>query len=125
MLSPAAARHLAAWCARRAPHPGPDAVLALAEDVADGRADASALADLRAALSSTACAGTTVGLRHGAANAPSFLAAFAALRDDAHEAAREAARWSLTAQAWQGDGEAQDFAHAVVEQALRARAHER
>ena len=99
-LDPDAARRFAAWCARHTPHPGPDAVLALAEDVADGRADAEDFDALRQHLNGTACAATVVGVKHGAANAPAFLAAFATLRPDAHAAARDAARWSLTAHAW-------------------------
>lgn len=105
-LNADAARRFAAWCARRAPHPGPDAVLALAEDVADGRADAADLDALRHTLNGTACAAAVVGLRHGAINAPAFLAALATLRPAAHAAARDAALWSLTAHVWSGtDGQ--------------------
>lgn len=104
-LDDAAARRWAAWCARQTPHPGPDAVLALAEDVADGRAEAADLDALRQHLNGAACAATVVGLKHGASNAPAFLAAFATLRPDALAAARDAARWSLTAHVWAGTGE--------------------
>lgn len=101
-----AARRFAVACAERSdprPTPGHAEACALARAVADGHAPAAALAVLRARLGGTACAATTVGLRHGAANAPAFLAAVACLRDDAHEAAHAAALWMLTARAFRGD----------------------
>ena len=56
------------------------------------RGEAVDLSALRSRFEGTATAAGTVGLRHGAANAPAFLAAYAACAPDAYAAATGAAR---------------------------------
>ena len=56
------------------------------------RGEAVDLGALRSRFGGTATAAGTIGLRHGAANAPAFLAAYAACAPDAYAAATGAAR---------------------------------
>ncbi len=73
---------------RRAPGGAPPLI-----DAADraARGEAVDLASLRAEYQGTAMAAGTIGMRHGAANAPAFLAAYAACAPDAYTAATGAA----------------------------------
>ena len=61
-----------------------------AERAASG--DPIDLGALRDRSSGTASAAATIGLKHGARNAPAFLVCFAACTPDAHRAALETAR---------------------------------
>lgn len=58
------------------------------------RGEAVDLADVRAPLSGTACAASLIGLKHGAANAAAFLAAWSACAPDAESAAADARRFA-------------------------------
>ena len=74
---------------RHAPGGAPPLVDA-AERVARG--ESVDLGALRSRFEGTATAAGTIGMRHGAANAPAFLAAYAACAPDAYAAATGAAR---------------------------------
>ena len=83
-----------------------------AHEEARGDSFAARLAAVRSALSGAATAASSVGLRHGASNAASFLSGYEACAPDAFDAAVGASRMAvLFAEMSGGDGDAATRGH--------------
>ncbi len=89
-------RKFAIWCAHQTNQkikPIQAKMFDLAEKAIYGKADKEELQELYDETEGTAIATDTVGLQHGSANAPAFLASRECINPDAYEGAQQAARF--------------------------------
>ena len=118
--TPADLRRLAVWAAHQAPVRAPwSDLLALAEDVLEGRASADDLAALHARRSGAAAAATVCGLSKGIATAAADLAAFGAANPNAAVAAQQAVQHAYAWHALSPDVDVDAFAACATEEAER------